>query len=135
MSTKISALVFCGLLVPVMLFQLALALGVPWGEFAMGGAFPGSFPPEMRVAALVQIPLLALIGAVVLARAGLTLESWHGPSRRIIWLIVAMLAVSTVLNLITQSVSERLIWSPVAFVLFATSLHVALDRRQMPTEA
>ncbi|MSP57207.1 MAG: hypothetical protein EXR69_16670, partial [Myxococcales bacterium] len=40
-------------------FQVALALGAPWGELAMGGAFPGRFPPAMRVAAVVQGALLA----------------------------------------------------------------------------
>ncbi len=35
-------------------FQLALSAGVPWGEYAMGGAYPGQYPPGLRVAALLQ---------------------------------------------------------------------------------
>lgn len=33
-------------------FQLALALGAPWGEYAMGGRYPGRFPPGLRLAAV-----------------------------------------------------------------------------------
>ena len=39
-----------------------------------------------------------------------------------------LLAVGVVLNLITPSPLERLIWAPVALVLFLTSLRVALAR-------
>ena len=38
----------------VVAFQVALALGAPWGAYAMGGAFPGRMPPPLRVAALIQ---------------------------------------------------------------------------------
>jgi hypothetical protein len=37
----------------VVAFQIALAAGAPWGAFAMGGAFPGQFPPALRIVALV----------------------------------------------------------------------------------
>lgn len=40
--------------VGVAAFQLALALGAPWGTYVMGGTFPGSFPPAMRAAARRQ---------------------------------------------------------------------------------
>lgn len=40
----ISAYIFSALIV-VAAFQLALALGAPWGEMAMGGKFTGRFPP------------------------------------------------------------------------------------------
>ena len=58
------------------IFQLALALGAPWGEMAMGGKFPGRFPPKMRISALVQMVLLVLIAIVVLTRAGLVLNEF-----------------------------------------------------------
>ena len=56
-------------------FQVALVAGAPWGAFAMGGAFPGRFPPGARVAALLQGALIALTAAVVLSRAGVALPS------------------------------------------------------------
>jgi len=109
-------------------FQIALALGAPWGSYAMGGAFPGRFPPAMRVAALVQALLIALMAAVVLSRAGLAFPSWSRASRRLVWLIVVFGAVGLVLNLATPSAGERMIWAPVALLLLVFSVLVATGR-------
>ena len=72
-SARLAALVFAGLVGLVSAFQLALALGAPWGAYAMGGAFPGVMPAAMRVAALVQIAGLGAVALVVLSRAGVVL--------------------------------------------------------------
>ena len=121
-----AALVFGGVVLIVVAFQLALALGAPWGSYAMGGAFPGRFPPRMRVAAVVQAVLLALVAGIVLAGAdafGMTLD----PGLRwLIWLPVGVSALAVLLNLVTPSAGERRIWVPVSLVLLASSLAVAL---------
>ena len=108
----------------VLLFQVALALGAPWGAYAMGGAYPGQFPPPMRVAALVQALVLLFMAGIVLTRGGVALQRWSRSSRWLIWVVVAFAAVSLVLNLITPSAAERMLWAPVAFVLFVSSLVV-----------
>ena len=110
-------------------FQVALVAGAPWGAFAMGGAFPGRFPPGARVAALLQGALIALTAAVVLSRAGVALPSWSRAARRLIWIVVGIAAVSTVLNLITPSAGERALWAPVAVLMLGSSLVVALGGR------
>jgi hypothetical protein len=113
----------------VIAFQIALALGAPWGAYAMGGAFPGRFPPRMRIAAAVQAALLAVIVAIVLARAGLVLPGWSEASRWLIWAVVAVALFALVLNAISPSAGERRIWVPVALVMLACSLLVALTAR------
>jgi hypothetical protein len=118
-----AAKVFAGLTAVVILFQLALAAGAPWGAYAMGGAFPGTYPPAMRGAAVVQAAILAGVALIVLARAGVVFPSWR--PRRLAWVVVALLTVGVVLNLITPSGMERLIWAPVAVVLFLSALRVA----------
>lgn len=128
MTARLAAWIFAGLITVVALFQLALALGAPWGGLAMGGAFPGTFPPAMRVAALVQIAVLAGVALVVLARAGLALPAWRRASRWLVWIVVGLLGVGVILNLLTPSHMERLIWAPVAILLFLSSLRVALSR-------
>jgi len=105
---------------------MALALGVPWGSYAMGGAFPGKFPPRMRVAALVQAVLLAGTVAIVLSRAGLVLPAWSGVVGWLIWGVVALAVIAAILNAITPSAGERRIWVPVALVMLVSSLVVAL---------
>jgi len=122
---RIAALSYAIISVAVVAFQLALAAGAPWGAFTMGGAFPGQFPPALRIAALVQAVLLLALAAVVLARAGVILPRWSRVSRWLIWFVVAFAALSLVLNLITPSAGERAIWAPVAFLLLISSCIVA----------
>jgi hypothetical protein len=107
-------------------FQLALALGAPWGAYAMGGVFPGRMPPPLRVASAIQAVLLAALAVIVLADAGLVglplIEEWAW----LIWVPVAVSAVAVVLNASTRSQGERRIWLPVALTLMLCSLGVAL---------
>lgn len=125
LDSTISAYIFSALTVVVAIFQLALALGAPWGELAMGGKFPGRFPPQMRVAALVQMSLLLLIALVVLIRAGLIFDEYYGFSKSAIWFVVVFYMVGAILNLITPSKKERMLWAPVTIVLLICSYVVA----------
>jgi len=123
---RVAALIYAIVSLGVITFQIGLAAGAPWGAYAMGGAFPGQFPPELRVAAIIQAVLLAGLAAVILARAGLILPAWSRASRWLAWVVVAFATVSFVLNLITPSAGERAIWAPTAFLLLISSLAVAL---------
>ena len=126
--TQVAGIGFSVVMLGVVGFQIALAAGVPWGAYAMGGAFPGQFPSVMRVAALVQAVILLLFVGVVLARAGVAVRRWSRASRWLIWLVVAFSTLSLVLNLITPSAGERAVWAPVALVLLVCSLLVALGK-------
>lgn len=124
--TTIAAIVFGLAIVGIVGFQIALALGAPWGAWAMGGAFPGRYPPRMRVAAIVQAVVLALVGVVVLAHAGLLLPGIADALPWLVWVAVVLSGVSLVLNAITPSAGERRLWVPVAVVMLVSSLVVAL---------
>lgn len=124
----VAARIYAVVSVGVIAFQIALALGAPWGAYAMGGAFPGQFPPELRVAAVVQAVILAGLALVVLARAGITLPKWSRTSRWLVWVVVAFSALSLVLNLITPSARERAIWAPVALIMLTSSVIVAVSK-------
>ncbi len=124
-----AGLLYASVSAGVVAFQIALAAGMPWGAYAMGGAFPGQFPPALRIAALVQAALLVGLAAVVLVRAGLILPAWSRVSRWLIWMVVAVAAVGLVLNLITPSAGERALWAPVTVILLLSSVVVALRGR------
>lgn len=128
-----AAWIFVILLLPVLALQAGLAAGMPWGEYAMGGAFPGQFPTGMRIASGVQMVVLALFGAIVLARADAAFTGLRGMARFGIWIVVALMLLASVLNLITPSASERMLWAPVAIGLFVTSLTVALRSKPAAT--
>jgi len=108
-------------------FQIGLALGAPWGAYAMGGAIPGRFPPRLRVAAAAQAVLLAAFIAIVLSSAGLVTVPLLEGLPSLIWLVVAFSALSLVLNAISRSPGERRIWVPVAVVMLGSSLVVAVS--------
>lgn len=119
--------IFLTLCVIAALFQLALALGAPWGEYAMGGRFPGRLPPKLRIAALFQIIILFVLAFIVLIKSGFALGELYDPSKTAIWFVVAFFVLGSILNLSTPSKGERMIWGPANILLLITSLLVALD--------
>ena len=122
-----AAIVYAIAVAGVVAFQVALALGAPWGSYAMGGAIAGQFPPRLRIAAVVQAALLALTAGIVLSRAGLALPAWSDAARALIWVVVAIALLALVLNSISRSAGERRIWVPVALVMLLSSLLVAVN--------
>jgi hypothetical protein len=122
----VAALAYLAATLLVVGFQVALALGAPWGAYAMGGRFPGRFPPTMRVLALVQAVVLGLLALVVLATAGLIAPRSSMELPWLIWVPVAGSALSVVANAASRSPGERRLWVPVGLVLLVSSLVVAL---------
>ena len=108
----------------VVLFQIGLMLGAPWGAAAWGGQSSGRLPTRLRVASLVAAILLVFIAWVVAAAAGLVPvspmpESWLGPAT---WIATGYFGIGTFVNLISRSPVERW-WAPVAL---ATAVCCAL---------
>ncbi len=93
----------------------------------MGGQFPGKFPTSMRIAALFQGALLAVLCVIVLIRAEMTLPHLYDVAEVGIWVVVVVLAVSLVMNLVTPSKKERMLWAPVVAVQFVCSIVVAFS--------
>lgn len=124
--TIAAAIVFALVTAFAVAFQLALALGAPWGEYAMGGRSPGRYPRDMRVAAVGQAALLAALAVFVLSAAGLVLPTMAETLPLLIWAVVVFSAFSLVVNAISPSARERRIWVPVAIVMLVSSLIVAL---------
>lgn len=124
--TAVAAILFAVVTVGAILFQIALALGAPWGQYAMGGKYPGRYPAAMRVGAVGQAALLAALVVFVLSDVGLVLPSMAKAIPSLIWLVVAFSGLSLVLNAISPSKGERRIWVPVALVMLISSLVVAV---------
>ena len=124
MRRSAAAKVYIALTAIVTVFQLALVAGAPWGEFTMGGAFPGQLPPRMRVVAAASAVLLSAFGAAVAARANLALLRGDA-ARRLMWVVVAYAFLGVVVNAITPSAGERPIWLPVTLVLAGCAIIVA----------
>ena len=119
--------IFSALCVLAGLFQFALVLGAPWGEYTMGGRFPGKLPPKMRLAALFQIVILFMIALIVLIRSGVVVNQFYDVSKTAIWFVVFFFVTGSILNILTPSKRERAIWGPVNILLLILSVLVALS--------
>jgi len=122
----IAAVAFAVASAAVILFQVGLSLGAPWGAYAMGGANPGRFPPALRVTAAVQALVIGFLTVGVLSDADLVLPVLADGLPWLVWLAVGFSAVSVVLNAITRSSVERRLWLPVAAVMLGSSVLVAV---------
>jgi hypothetical protein len=135
MVKRMAAYLFSVLSAGVVVFQLAMAVGAPWGSYAMGGTVSGSYPAGLRVAAVIQAIVIVVMALVVLSRARILLPGWRRAARWAIWIVVAFGVVSLALNLATPSAGERAVWAPVAFLMLASSLVVAIGRPESEKEA
>ncbi len=110
----------------VVIFQFCLIAGAPWGRLTQGGRYEGALPVSGRIAAGLSAVLLACMGASIASAAGL---APHWP----IWTAYAALSVqalSTLMNWITPSRAERLLWGPVTTIMLALALYVVFARPQ-----
>lgn len=124
-KSSVAAYVFNALVTVVILFQIALALGAPWGELTWGGRFQGALPASMRVACVFSALLMLAFGMVVSVRAGLLLSKWRATSRKLVWVVALYCALGVIANGITPSYWERMIWLPVVVILLACCVIVA----------
>ncbi len=125
----IAAFIGVALLAVLIGFQLALALGAPWGAAAWGGRNPGVLPTGLRVAsgivAIVVYPVMAL---VMLAAGSVIDGDWLSVDPSVaMWILTGFFIIGTVVNAISRSPVER-IWAPVSLVLAICSAVIALAR-------
>ena len=119
--------IFCGLIGVAVIFQWAIALGAPWGHLTMGGKFSGQLPLAMRIAALVQSIILIVLALIVLVRTNILFESFYAISEKAIWGVAIFNTIGSVLNIITPSKWERILWAPIIITLTLCSYYIALS--------
>jgi hypothetical protein len=98
-------------LTTVAAFQVALALGAPWGEAAWGGSHPGVLPAEQRVSSALAVPVYAALAGVAFGFVGTPTVR-----RRVLRGASIALGAGALLNLASPSLVERVIWVPVSVV-------------------
>jgi hypothetical protein len=111
----------------VTIFQLALALGAPLGEYTMGGRYPGKLPQKIRLMAIIQILVLAFFAVIVLTRTGIIFEPFFKASRVAIWFIAGFFVLGSIANISSPSVKEKRLWGPVNILMLVLSILIALS--------
>ncbi len=109
------------------LFQLALVLGAPMGEYAYGGQMPGKLPIQYRVSSAVSFVLLLAIAVHYLAQLGIVpkllspeLNQWVN------WGLIGFAAAAAVMNNITKSAKEKRLWGSTTIAMLIAAIVVAL---------
>lgn len=105
-------------------FELLLALGVPWGRAAWGGA-QSTLSPELRIGSAISTAVF--IGAALLVLRRVRYSGTRVPRffHWGTWVLVAALGLGTMMNLASSSEWERFMWAPVALLLAVLCLTVA----------
>jgi hypothetical protein len=114
MTSRTSALIATAILELVVIFQIALILGAPLGEYTQGGQTIGALGTTQRLIAGGSIVLLTVMIAGLSAYCGLgPLRKLQTKTiRRLIQFTFGYAVLGTVLNAVSQSPKERL-WAVV----------------------
>ena len=115
-------------LVLVTCFQIALISGAPWGEYAFGGKHKGALPRNLRIGSVITSFLYLGIAGHYLAQLGVFPKLLSPDLNQVVnWVIVGINSLALIMNTITPSKKERMVWAPVALVLLGTSVAIALN--------
>ena len=125
MLITLAALFFALLAAAVVVFQVALVCGAPWGEWTLGGKYAGPLPRRIRPVAALSAVLLMGLSMGVVARAGVAFPAWAASSQVLAWFVVGYCVVGVLANYFTPSRRERMVWLPVVLLMLVTSTIVA----------
>ena len=122
-----AAALFCVLMAALTVFQAALIIGAPLGQFAWGGQ-DRVLPVRKRLGSVISIGLYLVFLVVVVQRAGLAeVIPWPVVVDVAIWVLVAYFVLGIGLNSVSKSKPERWTMAPLCAVLAALTLIVALS--------
>jgi hypothetical protein len=131
-TRRVAGVTASGFLI-VAAFQVALALGAPFGRAALGGANAGRLPPELRLVTTVVAAFWVLAAVHALSRGGFTKSFPRLRNRRFTWALVGVTALGALMNAASSSPWERYGWAPYTLFLMVVCLILALSgRRAVP---
>jgi len=110
----------------VAIFQIALALGAPLGEYAYGGARVGKLPLGFRINSVVAVFVMLAISGHYLAQLGVFEPILDSAGNSVVnWVLVVFFLLSALANNATRSKKERMVWGIPTILIFLASLAVA----------
>lgn len=127
MIINFAVILFSVLAFTAIAFHFALALGAPWGHLTMGGKFPGKLPPLMRLQSLFSILVILFLVFIIQSYAGILFSQWKSFANSAIWFVLTFTILGSILNLITKSKWERILWAPVNLLMLASTLIIILN--------
>ncbi len=109
------------------LFQLAIVLGAPLGEYAFGGQQSGVLAIRFRVASALSFLIGLAIAGHYLAQLGVLPQLLEPDLNRLVnWGIVVFNLPAAILNNITRSEKEKRLWGGTTIANLIASVIVAI---------
>lgn len=111
----------------VSMFQLALVLGAPLGEYTLGGQNKGKLPNRLRAVSAFSLLVNLSIAGHYLAQTGLLSPILPDSLNGIVnWMLVGFTLLGLTMNSISRSKLERKMWVPVLLLSSVCAAIVAL---------
>lgn len=116
MISTVISIIGAVLLLAVAVMEILLIIGLPLGEFTMGGRYK-VLPPLYRIFAASSV-ILQLFGAAMILQGGGMMNMWFAGNviKIICFVFAGFFAVNTVMNLISPSKKEKYVMTPLAAV-------------------
>jgi hypothetical protein len=109
------------------LFQLAIVLGAPLGEYAYGGQQSGVLASSYRVASALSFLIGLAIAGHYLAQLGVLPQLLEPDLNQLVnWGIVVFNVPAAILNNITRSEKEKRLWGGTTIANLIASVIVAI---------
>ncbi len=104
------------LLALVLILYVLLVLGLPLGEYAMGGKYR-VLPSQMRVATAISV-VIQLFAILVLLQLGeiLSIGLPENIAKGVGYFFGAYLVLNTLMNAVSKSKKERLVMTPLSAI-------------------
>ncbi|OIB02082.1 hypothetical protein AK95_04055 [Paenibacillus sp. LC231] len=112
--------------ISIAVFQVLLALGLPLGEFAMGGYYK-VLPYKLRVASAINAIILLVMGVVFLQHTNVINIFNVLPTNILVWIITVFLGLNTIANLISRSTKEKYVMTPLSSIAFILCFMISLS--------
>ncbi len=126
-QTAAAAYGACAVLLGLGVFQILLVGGAPLGHFAWGGQHL-VLPWPLRIGSAVSLLLYTGFALVILDAAEVISILPERHSTILIWMTAGYFLLGVGVNLISPSLPERLIMTPIAALLAVLTVHVAMGR-------
>ena len=128
MLVTISAIFLVVMTLVVTVFQIALASGAPWGEYAYGGTKTGKLPTGFRINSVVSAFVMLAISGHYLAQLGVFEPVLDSAGNSVVnWVLVGFTGLAALANNATRSKKERMVWGIPTILMFLAALAVALN--------
>lgn len=109
------------------LFQLAIVLGAPLGEYAYGGQNVGKLPTRFRISSVFSMLVMFALAGHYLAQTPVLDPLLDAGGNAIVnWVLVGFAGLAALMNNITRSQKEKRLWGGTAVAMLLAAIIVAV---------